>query len=174
MKFVPTLLALALATAAGSAAAAPIDLGNLTGSTVPIGNTFAASTLFADVYLFDITGISSHFAGTAVSINLDIPLFPDPEFHISDFKIEILDPSGNPIASNIPSGPGDFTLDLGALLPVANDYRLVVSGNVTGQLGGTYGGALAAAPVPEPETYAMLLAGLGLVGYMVQRRRNVL
>jgi len=27
------------------------------------------------------------------------------------------------------------------------------------------------APVPEPETYAMLLAGLGLVGAMVRRRR---
>lgn len=27
-------------------------------------------------------------------------------------------------------------------------------------------------PVPEPETYAMLLAGLGLLGVMVRRRRN--
>ena len=28
-----------------------------------------------------------------------------------------------------------------------------------------------AAPVPEPETYAMLLAGLGLVGFMAKRRK---
>ena len=27
-------------------------------------------------------------------------------------------------------------------------------------------------PVPEPETYAMLLAGLGLVGFMVRRRKH--
>jgi hypothetical protein len=26
-------------------------------------------------------------------------------------------------------------------------------------------------PVPEPETYAMLLAGLGLVGFMARRRK---
>jgi len=26
--------------------------------------------------------------------------------------------------------------------------------------------------VPEPETYAMLLAGLGLIGFMSRRRRN--
>ncbi|MEG1118645.1 MAG: FxDxF family PEP-CTERM protein, partial [Janthinobacterium sp.] len=26
--------------------------------------------------------------------------------------------------------------------------------------------------VPEPETYAMLLAGLGLVGFMARRRKN--
>ncbi|MDP1934865.1 MAG: FxDxF family PEP-CTERM protein, partial [Nitrosomonas sp.] len=27
--------------------------------------------------------------------------------------------------------------------------------------------------VPEPETYAMLLAGLGLVGFTVRRKKNV-
>jgi len=26
-------------------------------------------------------------------------------------------------------------------------------------------------PVPEPETYAMLLAGLGVVGFLSRRRR---
>jgi len=30
----------------------------------------------------------------------------------------------------------------------------------------------ATAPVPEAETYAMMLAGLGLVGFMAARRRN--
>lgn len=33
--------------------------------------------------------------------------------------------------------------------------------------------AVAVAPVPEPETYAMLLAGLGLVGFMARRRKLV-
>ncbi len=28
------------------------------------------------------------------------------------------------------------------------------------------------APVPEPETYAMLLAGLGLLGFMARRRKE--
>jgi hypothetical protein len=28
-----------------------------------------------------------------------------------------------------------------------------------------------AAPVPEPESYAMFLAGLGLIGAMARRRR---
>jgi hypothetical protein len=31
---------------------------------------------------------------------------------------------------------------------------------------------LYAAPVPEPETYAMLLAGLGLIGAMRRRRKS--
>lgn len=29
-----------------------------------------------------------------------------------------------------------------------------------------------AAPIPEPETYAMLIAGLGLVGFMARRRKQ--
>jgi phage terminase large subunit-like protein len=29
-----------------------------------------------------------------------------------------------------------------------------------------------AAPIPEPETYAMLLAGLGLLGFMARRKRT--
>ena len=33
-------------------------------------------------------------------------------------------------------------------------------------------GALSVTAVPEPETYAMLLAGLGLLGGMVRRRRQ--
>lgn len=35
----------------------------------------------------------------------------------------------------------------------------------------SYGFGVIAAPVPEPETYAMLLAGLGLVGAIARRRK---
>jgi hypothetical protein len=52
--------------------------------------------------------------------------------------------------------------------------------NQVSYLGGTvensngFGGVTysALAPVPEPETYAMMLAGLGLMGFMVRRRKN--
>lgn len=30
------------------------------------------------------------------------------------------------------------------------------------------------APVPEPETYTMMLVGLGLVGFMANRRRKLI
>lgn len=39
--------------------------------------------------------------------------------------------------------------------------------------GGLTAGTIAAAPVPEAETYAMMLAGLGLVGWQVSRRRGL-
>jgi hypothetical protein len=48
-----------------------------------------------------------------------------------------------------PVAPGD-------LVSINEDYRLRLSG---------------VSVVPEPETYAMLLAGLGLVGAMARRRK---
>ena len=30
---------------------------------------------------------------------------------------------------------------------------------------------MTAAPVPEPETYALMLSGLGLIAYVARRRR---
>jgi hypothetical protein len=38
--------------------------------------------------------------------------------------------------------------------------------------GGSGGGGNETPPVPEPETYAMMLAGLGALGMVVRRRRN--
>jgi hypothetical protein len=60
------------------------------------------------------------------------------------------------------------------LLSGAN--TLVIHG-VTGEYGGSYqynvGGTKIAAAVPEPETFAMLLAGLGLIGALTRRRNRV-
>jgi hypothetical protein len=40
-------------------------------------------------------------------------------------------------------------------------------------LAGTADGSIpVAAPIPEPETYAMLLAGLGLLSLVARRRRK--
>ena len=68
---------------------------------------------------------------------------------------------------------------------VAGSYQLNVSGTVTKGKGFDdilplpvgYAGSLttnaAVTPVPEPETYAMLLLGLGTVGWMARRRKKV-
>ncbi|MCW7539307.1 FxDxF family PEP-CTERM protein [Aquabacterium sp. A7-Y] len=39
-------------------------------------------------------------------------------------------------------------------------------------LKGSYSLSVIANPVPEPETYALMVAGLGVVGYMSRRRRQ--
>ncbi|MCS0592644.1 FxDxF family PEP-CTERM protein [Massilia norwichensis] len=54
----------------------------------------------------------------------------------------------------------------------AGDYYLLVSGNLVSDTAGSFGGAVMMAPVPEPETYGMMLAGLGVLGFLARRRKQ--
>ena len=54
----------------------------------------------------------------------------------------------------------------------AGTYTLQVTGNVAGLAGGSYSGVLNVAAVPEPETYPMMLAGLGMIGCMARRKKK--
>jgi hypothetical protein len=71
--------------------------------------------------------------------------------------------------------PGPFftTTNLGLLLPhsVSGPLTLTIHGYSTG---GSYGGELDVhmAPVPEPEHYAMLLGGLGILAMLSRRRKQ--
>jgi hypothetical protein len=57
--------------------------------------------------------------------------------------------------------------------PITGLTYLNITGITNGSMGGLYSGYIGiAGAVPEPETYAMLLAGLGLRGAVVRRRRK--
>jgi hypothetical protein len=52
------------------------------------------------------------------------------------------------------------------------DYYLQVSGSMVSNTSGSFGGAVMLAPVPEAASYAMMLAGLGVLGMLSRRRRS--
>ncbi len=66
--------------------------------------------------------------------------------------------------------PSTITLNVGPL--AAGNYYLLVNGATTGSAGGVYSGGISVSPVPEPETYGLFLAGLGLLGTIMTRRRK--
>ncbi len=78
--------------------------------------------------------------------------------------------SGGPNQWDIKSLDGTFTLTPGT------NYSLEVKGSFVPWAAagsGAYNVAVVAAPVPEPETFAMLFAGLGLVGFIARRRNKI-
>jgi hypothetical protein len=152
-------------------AVTPGALGDLAGQTLSIGNSAAPGQVFSESYTFDLA-FDSIFAGTAVTLHLDLPPTPGVEFSLAHFSLALFDANHTLLAQDVASAPDDFTLSLPTALAAASGYRLVVSGTATGTLGGGYGGVLAAAPVPEPHTWAMLLAGLGLTGWVTQHARR--
>ncbi len=68
-------------------------------------------------------------------------------------------------SSSAPSGES-LTLDYNASLSGVSYITVTGISNASG--GAIYAGEIS--PIPEPETYAMLLAGLGLMGAVVRRR----
>lgn len=70
---------------------------------------------------------------------------------------------------------GNLAVDATGGADVLGTYSFsgsVASIEWTGDTGFSQISTLTISPVPEPETYAMLLAGLGLVGFSVRRRQQ--
>lgn len=55
----------------------------------------------------------------------------------------------------------------------AGSYLITVAGDATGTDGGTYVVNGTVSAVPEPSTYALMLGGLGLVGFMAARKKKI-
>jgi hypothetical protein len=156
-------LALAAAIAVGSTSAlavGPGDLGPIDNTPINVGNTVAGPLLF-DVYTFSLVNPFGFLSGIASSLELE------PVLGIDGFSVVLQDASATVLG--IDNSPGDgFMFDN----LTAGSYSLTFVGLTSGSIGGSYGGAIFATTIPEPETYALMLAGLGLVGFMAARRRR--
>jgi hypothetical protein len=149
------------------------------GFNAHVGDTFAASALndtFTDVFTFNVSR-PFDVAASLTSSYLDTPLTKD--LTITAFSLYRYDPAtmavlGTAIAGIDETGFGSHPTDswsLSAYGLTGGAYALRVDGRVRGAGGGAFGGDLTVSPVPEPQAWGMLLAGLGIVGGLARRRK---
>jgi hypothetical protein len=164
-----------------SASAATVNLGSITPPfSTSYGNSFASQAgQFVDDFVFSLSpaGTFNSFAATIDLSNL---------FQVSNLQARLYQGSGpftpgvTPLeqawSSAISSAPGvsGSILVINPINLAAATYTLELRGEVTGTAGGSYSGVLnvATLPVPEPGTYALMLAGLGLIGGITARGRK--
>lgn len=166
-----TAIAMALALSASASFAdsynGSLDLG--TGS-VHFGRDDAVGT-FEDIYNFVLPGPGYLLSSSASTAS------PDAD-HDLDFSSLVIKNSADVTIATF-SGNGGTDANESYWLPSTflptGAYSLVVSGiNSPGQASYSGNLSISVAAVPEPETYALMLAGLALVGFMSKRRRPAL
>jgi hypothetical protein len=154
---------------------------DLTDGSGFFGDTFAMNNngaTFADHFTFSVTGTTSMNFDAIVS---SISRTADTGLDFSALSLyrvgggtgtggtagDTLVTSG----TSLHSGEMDvWTLSSDNL--AAGDYYVLVSGNLVSDTSASFGGAVMLAPVPEPETYGMMLAGLGVLGFLARRRKQ--
>lgn len=169
MKFTSAIIAATLLCASAVASAnTPIQL-QLT-DTNEYSGTFAGKDTVNtfDLDLTSFTGISglygqvsANFTG-GVGYDVTNVTFDGIAFH----------PDSNTHSNNGKNGNDLWTMDLGSLSTSSALHHIVVTGIPKAPTQGFVGSVtFNVTPVPEPETYAMLFAGLGLLGVVARRRK---
>lgn len=138
---------------------------------VGIAGSTASAGSFTDYFNFKVSSlagvgaqaISWSFSGNGVALN-KISLYSG------------LNGTGSSLASSVASASGSgltfFAANVAKVGFVpGTDYSVKVEATGLG-VGGMYNGSIVTAPVPEPEEWAMMLVGVGLVGYQVRRKQN--
>lgn len=163
------LLAAAPAAIAGGGAltltADPVDIGWLSAG---FDNSFSANGFFTDDWTFSVPANLGATYSVDQSWNFNVAksrlITGINNFQVSLYKDSVA--PGNWVA-------GGLQYYVGGL--ASGNYILEVTGDVAGTQTGTnpvrgsYTGLVEILPVPEPESYALFLAGLGLMGFIARR-----
>ena len=133
-----------------------VNLSN--GYTVISGDFLGKNNTFTDFYHFTV-GASDLDAGFYANQGKTVGL------NITKFDLVL---AGGGLVASSTGAAGSWNIASTLLAP--GSYVLEIAGKVTGTVRGNYNGTLNVSPVPEPETYGMMLAGLALVGVVARRK----
>lgn len=165
------LLASALVAIGSTASAADLERTRelvWTDSTSTFNARYGDGTTglsFLENFTFNVGTAGSAVSSAVVSIALD---------GLSRLGIDSFTLSGNGhtyVGTSLLNGDTQtFSLRTNGLS--SGLYTLAVAGTILGSGGGSFAGNISVAPVPEASTTAMMLGGLGLVGFAAYRRRR--
>jgi len=158
----------ALLAASGVANATIQNLGTVSSAIPESFNAIVDKGEFVDFFKFALptasgTGFSvMDFKIPGFNVRFDsFSLFSNADGKIGtsdDLKLGYTDTtSGKGLSFNV--GPTD-----------AGSYFLMITGKGLAKSGGLYNGSISVTAVPEPETFALMFAGLGLIGTITRRR----
>ncbi len=166
---VKTLAAVAAIMISSGVQADDYFFGDVTGMQVNDVNPVAVGG-FIDNLFFSISFPS---IGTGVLSDVFVNAPSMPNFDITGLSANLWADLGTVGVVDgldtllLPLGSGDYLQGSGLL--TNGNYYFQLTGTGAGALGGQYFYNAAAVPVPEPTSWAMLLAGLGLVGLQLRR-----
>ncbi len=181
LKKIAVAVAVASSCLAGTAGAADVNLGTFDMSSplqpyfIPVFNPqpiLGADTLFDFLYTFDLTNLdaSTGTSVTASAINGNGLAFLELKL-ISPADLVLVDV----MATESQNSPGTWnaSFNYSPILAGSGTYKLEVLGkSASTSAAAGYNGNMILAAVPEPESYAMLMAGLGLLGFVSRRRKK--
>jgi len=170
------MAAVVLAGASLGASSAMAQIGNspqaldLVDNSAFFGDSFEegnSGATFADQFTFTVSGTVGQ---TLDAIVASISPTADVGLDITGIWLFAGDGTMLSTGSSLQTGATDVWSVSGDNL-TAGDYYLRVNGTLVSDDGASFGGAMMLMPVPEPETYGMMLGGLGILGFLARRRK---
>jgi hypothetical protein len=160
---------LAVAAAIAALGSSPVWANNVTVDVPLSGDNAVFSAVhtdnqsFTDTFTFDVSGqVLADLSAVTIALS---------PYQNIDFTSATL--NGDALQLYSVAG-GTMEGFFAPALPYTGPLTLVVNGNSSAGMGynASYAGTLNIVPVPEPETYALLLAGLGAIGFVARRRKQ--